>query len=371
MNCNKLKIFIFISNLDSGGAQRTTLNLANSWSRLGHEVHLTVGTKSANLPTINYKLEKNVKVSFFNKKRTLQCLFGLYKVVKNKFYDIVFSPSPEASTVLYFAAKLARYKGKIILRESNFRSYSPKKNNIRLLFTKHAYRNCSNVVSLSFGVKKDLIDRFNISANKIKVIHNPIDVKKISSEMIKKGDICEHYPKIKKMFKIIAVGRLVNQKGFDILIRAFNKIKDFNMFITIIGEGSEKANLRNQIYKYNLEKNIKMVGFLPNPYATMHSSDLFILPSRWEGFGHVIVEAFVCKLPVLAFDCKSGPSEIIKNFHNGILCKPEDHNNLADNMKLLAKNKKLRDQISKNGANSLCNFDNKLIAEKYIKLFHN
>jgi glycosyltransferase involved in cell wall biosynthesis len=97
----------------------------------------------------------------------------------------------------------------------------------------------------------------------------------------------------------------------------------------IVGEGPERPALTVLASELGLADRVLMAGFIADPAAWYAHGDLFVLPSRWEGFGHVIVEAMACGLPVVAFDCPYGPVDILGDGQGGVLIPPEDVDALA------------------------------------------
>jgi N-acetylgalactosamine-N,N'-diacetylbacillosaminyl-diphospho-undecaprenol 4-alpha-N-acetylgalactosaminyltransferase len=169
---------------------------------------------------------------------------------------------------------------------------------------------------------------------------------------------------------ILAVGRLCRQKGFDILINAFaksnlkNKIK-----LIILGEGKERNNLEKLIVKLNLKKQVLLYGKVDNPFIYMKHATFFVLSSRYEGFGIVIIEALACETPVVATNCKSDPSEIIENGKNGLLVPVEDVESLKMAMDKLFYDKELHVKLKTNARRSVKKYDIKNVAKDWIKLF--
>src|SRR5699024_364664 len=130
---------------------------------------------------------------------------------------------------------------------------------------------------------------------------------------------------------ILAIGRLTYQKGFDILIEAFRKIsKKYSMKLIILGEGEQRQELELLINKYALGDRISLQGFVDNPYRYMKRAAIFVLPSRWEGFPNVLVEAMACGVPVVATTCPGGSIEILENGKWGELVEPGDSDALVD-----------------------------------------
>lgn len=147
--------------------------------------------------------------------------------------------------------------------------------------------------------------------------------------------------------KIIAVGRLANQKGFDLLLQAFSKVHPrFPQWsLTVWGDGPERGTLEELRDRLGLTASVQFPGRTQNPFKEMAESDLFVLSSRYEGFPNVLLEAMTCSLPVISFECSSGPGEIIRDQLDGILVPPRNVNALADAMAYLIDNPELRTQL--------------------------
>ncbi len=130
----------------------------------------------------------------------------------------------------------------------------------------------------------------------------------------------------------LTAGRFTLQKGFDMLIPAFASVADRHpkWDLVIYGEGEERENLEKLVAEHSLENRISLPGWADNLPEKMRAHDFFILSSRYEGFGNVIGEAMIAGLPVVSFDCPSGPSTIIRHDVDGLMVPAEDTNALAD-----------------------------------------
>lgn len=175
----------------------------------------------------------------------------------------------------------------------------------------------------------------------------------------------------KDRLTILAVGRLESQKGFDLLISIFSKISSFypNWDLVIIGEGSLRKQLAQQITEANLEDRIKLIGRVGNIGDWYDASDMFIMSSRFEGFPNTLVEAMAYGLPAISFDCETGPNEIIRHEVDGLLVENGDINALKRAMQKLMGNDQLREQLSSRAIEVRERFSINKIANMWEELF--
>jgi glycosyltransferase involved in cell wall biosynthesis len=133
---------------------------------------------------------------------------------------------------------------------------------------------------------------------------------------------------------VVAMGRLVRQKGFDLLIEAFARCAGQHpeWSLIILGEGEERSNLESLIVATGLQERVRLAGKVPHPSQILGQADLFVLSSRFEGFPNALMEAMACKLAVISTDCPNGPRDIVRDGVDGLLIPPNDVNALAKGM---------------------------------------
>ena len=146
---------------------------------------------------------------------------------------------------------------------------------------------------------------------------------------------------------IIAVGRLGREKGFDLLLDAFacSALARSDWQLVILGDGPDRPALQDQVKQLGLSDAVRMPGVVSEPEEWLQHADIFVLPSRFEGFPNALLEAMHCGLPVVAFDCPSGPREIVQNDCTGILVATGDTEALSKAMIRLANDPALRERL--------------------------
>ncbi|MDB9827291.1 glycosyltransferase [Candidatus Pelagibacter sp.] len=210
---------------------------------------------------------------------------------------------------------LFSYDTKFILRISGL----PKMNFLRKFLWKSLNKKLYKIICPTKMTKEFLLKEKIFSEDKLVVIHDPIINHSLINELRgnKKDELV-----IKDEY-IVSIGRLTYQKNFEFLIKNFLKISQIhpNLKLLILGDGENKNTLKKMIKHYKLDNNIILKGNVKNIYPYLNSAKFFVLTSRWEDPGFVIIESMFMKKIVLSSDCKNGPIEIINDGVNGFLFK--------------------------------------------------
>jgi len=363
----KKKIMFVIDSLVEGGAEKVLVDLINHLDADKYVIFLVLfEKKGVNLSAVSdcvkiYDLKKKSRYSF------LRLVFQLTKLYKKIKPDAVFSFMVYNNLISILAKLLSRCKLNLIMTIQIHLSSDllyARCRRIKKFLYKNTFKYSSCIAVPSLGVKKDLVEKFNLESEKIKVIHNPINIKEI--DRLKNLD----FRKDKREKYILAVGRLTKQKGYTYLLRAYNLIcKSIDEKLVILGTGEDEAGLKQLTEDLDVQEKVLFLGFQKNPYVLMKNASLFVLSSLWESFAIVIPEAMACGVPIISTDCPSGPGEIITNGKNGILVRPGDEKALAEAILNLLKDKNLRKRFSIEGKRRAKDFRIEKILPQYEKLF--
>ena len=133
---------------------------------------------------------------------------------------------------------------------------------------------------------------------------------------------------------LVSIGRLTNQKNHKLLINSFSFIskKNKNINLVIIGSGEEKVILSQLIEQLDLKDRVHLIGYKKNIFNYLYNAQGFILTSKWEDPGFVLIEAAVCRIPILSSNCPNGPKEFLEDGKFGILFNNNDKNDLINKM---------------------------------------
>ncbi|OLO42432.1 glycosyl transferase [Alkalihalophilus pseudofirmus] len=364
----KIKVLFFIYQMGAGGAARTLLNIINNLDRERFAPILVTLNMNG-----SYEKELKDDVHFIKLETTRlsRSIGDLANIIKKEDVDLVFSTIPRVNTIAILANALSRSKARNVIREADNLGGTFREN-VQLLGFGAIYKCAKQIVSLSEGVKENLVKRYKIKPSHIEVIYNPVDIENIQQQ-IANGEMA---PEHKEIFDttdkvVITAGRLVPQKDHHTMLRAFAKVnQQQSSRLVILGEGPLKDDLLKLAAELNIQDKIYFVGFQSNPYIYFAKADLFVLTSIHEGFSHVIAEALATGTPVVSTNCKSGPEEVLNKGEYGALSPVGDDEDLAKNLLriLTLSDEETADVISK-GRTRASHFDAKLIVKQYEEVF--
>lgn len=304
-------ILFVLPSLSAGGAERVIINLANGFSD-NAKIYIAEIKKGGSL---NALVNDNIsRLQLSNK------FLWLFRII---WYVHKIKPCCIVATNFDINASLLAVKWllprscAIVIREpvSIYAASSESKVPFfRYLIFKYLYRFASTLVLLSNEMKNEFIELCPGVASKIEVVFNGVNTSRIDAIQDEQDrSIYENY--------LITVCRLEYQKGLDVLIAAFAKVHEKypDYKLLLVGDGSQKEKLRQQVSKLRLEDSVKLVGFVDNPLSLVKGANLFVLPSRYEGMSNSMLEALCLGVPVVAVKKHTAAGEVLRENQTGFL----------------------------------------------------
>jgi glycosyltransferase involved in cell wall biosynthesis len=301
-----MNIAIYIPVLNIGGAEKVIINLSKQLVLNTSNNYFLI--TDINNSTWLDQLDPSLKILDVN---SHQNLFYRIKQVKQLIIsnqiDLVFSHLTHANIHMLMLKCLFKFK-LVIVEHSITSDYVNDLGKVRFVFNillKRLLNKADKIVSVSNTTKVDLIKSYNVSEKKCDVIYNPFDFERIAElGDVSLGDEIKNWIDNRKL--IISVGRLEEHKNHLFLVNALNEyLKQKNYCLLIVGDGSAKEILQNFINLNELNSHVKLVGYENNPYKYIIKSNLLVHPSKFEGFGLVLLEALYLEVPVVSMNFKT------------------------------------------------------------------
>lgn len=313
-------ILIYTGSLNSGGAERQLVYTAIGLKKKGNDVKILI-----NFPINSYKnmLENcdiEVICSDTNKYSLLKRYFYIVKIILKFKPDIVHSYLSSKNLEAMFFSWLLRVKKRV----ASIRNVSEKEFRFFNLYKNKA----TNIICNSLKAKVELEKKYGIN-EKVKVVHNGLDLKRF--ENLDSGYLMEEI-NLNSYKRIgISIGRIVEQKNHIELVKALvnlfkSKIMNKDDIVLLVGNILDQQiydDFMKEIVKNKLEKNIRYIGERKDIENLLEISDYLILPSKYEGFPNVVMEAMASETFVIATDV-GGTAELVKDKETGILIKISD-----------------------------------------------
>jgi len=338
----KPHVLFVIPSLKGGGAERVLIALANHFNQL----NCTAVIIALNHGEPVYTIDEGVKVIYMLERRHGMLWLRIYYMLLTFFKLLKLLLKEKPVCALSFITSANIWTGIVcsitqtpyIVSERT----SPKRSVNQLGYVlKHLtallYKRSAAVVVGAKGVEDCLRENKEFkNLNNIYKITNSVP----SFNPIAPGRV--HHRKF-----ILGVGRLEYVKGFDLLIAAFNNAKLHDVDLLIVGDGQERTSLLWQSYNGGLKDRVIFTGAQTNLQDYYSQAELFVLPSRNEGYPNALVEAMSFGCPSIAVDCEFGPSEIIINEQNGLLVETENIYAISDAITRLINDPLLKNSLGK------------------------
>lgn len=349
------RLIVFRPTLAGGGADRVTITLLANLDRRHFQPELVLlraaGPLAAEVPS-------DVPLHELRSRRLRGAWWPLARLLRRRQPDAVLCTSSGANSVMVVAWILAGRPGRLVLSErSSLRRTDRPRWKARLLvcLKRWLYRHAHCVLAVSHGVSKELEDLIGLQPERVRFAHSPL----ITAQLLELASVppthewfCDNGPPV-----VLAVGRLVKVKGFDLLLEAFAQVRrGRDVRLVIFGEGPQRRELEVQIRALGLTNSVRLPGFDPNPYAAMARCSIFVLSSHFEGMPGVLIQALACGATVVATDCQTGPAEILIDGVNGRLVPAGNADALAAAIGVLLDDENARHRLASRSVASVAAF---------------
>lgn len=369
-----MKITLVIASLSGGGAERVASEMANYWAERGLEISLLTMCGShlsshfdLHPKVIRHDLGANPACRSMPDQRSLNLLLGTLNGCSQAELNVFIS---DFNRILALREAIVNLRPRAIISfidVTNIRTlFATQGLDLPVIISEHCdpYHNnlgagWEGLRRLSYPQAKYLTVLTEEAApyfsgfmdNRVRVLPNPIPKAARPAHD-------ETETRHKRDWTLVAMGRLAYEKGFDLLLQAFALIarRQPEWCLQIWGEGELQSELEHCASTLGLTERVQFCGFTKYPFEVMQQADLFVVPSRCEGFSNVLAEAMACGLAVVSFDCPSGPRHIVRDGINGILVPPQDVPALAATLERLIVNEAERRRLAANAPKAVERF---------------
>ncbi|HEY9852605.1 MAG TPA: glycosyltransferase [Leptolyngbyaceae cyanobacterium] len=334
---NKIVSFL-LPNLNWGGVQRSVVNLAGSLVKQGLNVDLVVQRLAG---AFLEEVPSEIRIVDMGSPRLRSSISWVWRYLQQEQPIALISNTHYNDEIALLARRFSGVSTKVVVQVHNDISAQqrPSIKTPLAFFGLAPYRADSlvrlfypwadEIVAVSDGVAEKIADVSGIPPERIRVIYNPV----ITPELLEKAKAPIEHPWFAtgEPPVVLGVGRLVAQKDFPTLIRAFADVRKLQKArLMILGSGSDRPQIESLVQELGLEEDVAIPGYVENPYAYMARSAVFVLSSVWEGLPTVLIEAMAVGTAVVSTDCKSGPAEILDGGKYGPLVPVGDSKAMAD-----------------------------------------
>lgn len=317
------KILIILPNLRCGGAERVSVTFAKILFNDGFQVKIVIvgDNKGELLDT----MPAHIELIYLNCKKLRYSVVKLYKLFQVERPDFVFSSLKYVSVWILFIGILFPFI-KIILREPTLPSnklFATFKARMTVCATRLLYKRAYRIIAQTEQMKSEIVEYYHLGAEKVCVYTNPVDYELIDRSI---KNIESPFNKESRKYRYLAVGNISPAKGYDILLKAFDEMNDWESELYIIGrlEGEYAQKILELAKGLKSSSRIHFLGFISNPYLYMKYCDVYVLSSRMEGLPNVLLEAIYLRKKVVATCCVPFVAKVLENYSASILVEKEN-----------------------------------------------
>lgn len=319
------QILFLIPSLSGGGAERVIVTLLRYLDRSKFRLRLAV----VDMREAAYRedVPEDVDLIDLGSSRVRYALPKIVRLIWQWRPDVVFSTLGHLNLALAIVRPLLPDGVRYVARESSIVSETLRAYSLPRLGRwayRRYYRRFDSVVCQSRYMRDDLVSSFRFPVTKAVVISNPVDIDRIrrfAAEPVLTGMKSDTGDNAEPFIHLVAAGRMVPVKGFDLLIESIALCADPRIQLTILGEGPLRGDLERLARDKGVVRQVRFVGFQKNPYPFFAQADAFVLSSRSEGFPNAVLEALACGTPVIATPAIGGVREILDGAEGCVLAE--------------------------------------------------
>jgi len=281
----------------------------------------------------------NLRVVELGSSHSFTSLRPLIRYLKREEPDVLLSDKDRVNQIALTARWLAGVRTRVALRSGTTITKALEGRDltariIHYLSMRYLYRFADAITTPSTGSAMDLSGFAAIPPDRITVIPNPVDIRMI--RQLAAEPVTHEWFRPDQPPVIVGIGELGGSKDYETMIRAFAILRrERPVRLFIMGEGKGRDRLQELLAKLHLEADVELFGFTENPFAYLAKSSLFVLSSRYEGFGMALLEALSLGVPSVATDCPFGPSDMLQNGKFGALVPVGNTKAMAAQMALV------------------------------------
>jgi glycosyltransferase involved in cell wall biosynthesis len=298
------KILFVIPNMEAGGSQQVMITLLRHLDRARFEPHLAL--LEVRGPYLN-SIPQGVTIHALKASAARFAVLPIARLCWRIRPRAILSMLAYMNSAVIAARPLLPKPIRLLTREGTRTTREVTPSRLRFWSYKQVYRRADVVICQSDFMKQEMQREFGLPPEKLARIYNPVDIEFISRLARERQN-----PFPTPGPNLVAVGRLSEEKGLDLLLRAMPFIREAipNVQLTIVGEGALEAALKNQARQLQLEPCVRFAGVQTNPYPFLSHAHLFVLPSRYEGLPNAVLEALALGTFVVATNCTGAMNEI-------------------------------------------------------------
>ena len=346
-----MKVLVLHGHLSMGGEERVLLNVLKNLVELNYDVDLLITWNHGENNLFENEIPEKVNYKFlfdnYNGKNKLikeiyrirakaTYLKKVEKIIKENKYDVIIDYSSNLLKYNNFDIKVP------VFAWIHFSlTFGEKLSADKIEKYKKQYKKYDKILAICDTMRDEFVEILGMDKNKVELVYNPIDLEAIRK---KAKNIDKKYENYLKQDYFLQVSRLTEQKQPEHLVDIYYKLKQQGIKekLYFIGNGEKIELIKQKIREYNLENDVVLLGQIENPYPFFKNAKLFVHTAKYEGLPTVLLESLALGTPVVAYDCPTGPKDILgKNSEYGELIPLNDKDTFVKKVyELMNKNEK-------------------------------